>query len=77
MTYRPGRDWKCSFSTVKPSPLDRAGDDGVQVGPLRQRLEAEHVEELLAEFLALRRPVLRGLHVGEAAAASASVSARK
>ena len=39
VTYSPGRDWKCSFSTVNSVVLHLAGDDRLQVRPLRQRIE--------------------------------------
>src|SRR5262249_25482177 len=45
---------------------DAAGDDRVQIGPVRERREAEHLEQLLPVLLAARGPIRQGMHVGEA-----------
>ena len=65
MTYRPGLLWKCSFSIDHVAALERAGDRRLQRRLLRQRPQAEHVEELLLQLRPLRLPLgfcLRTVH---------------
>ena len=65
VTYRPGRDWKCSFSTTNSSCSSLPVMTGFRIGPFRQRIEAQHLADLPPILAAPGVPVVQRLDLSQ------------